>query len=227
MTPRQQAKILAFGLPGIGFRPETGRLYPGGPTASHILGHVDIDNRGLAGMERFIDRQGLADLRAAGMTNDVQLEPVRLSIDLRVQNIVRIAVERAMTNYQAQAAGAVVLDVHSGEVLAMASLPDYDPNQPTRRMSDGKIDKAYEEGWFNRMSNATFEMGSTIKSFTLATGWTRAKSISIRSSTRRIRCGWVVLRSRISTAATGPSPCRKSSVIRQTLRPSGLLRWSG
>lgn len=191
LTPRQQAKILAFGLPGIGFRPETGRLYPGGPTASHILGHVDIDNRGLAGMERFIDRQGLADLRAAGMTNDVQLEPVRLSIDLRVQNIVRIAVERAMTNYQAQAAGAVVLDVHSGEVLAMASLPDYDPNQPTRRMSDGKIDKAYEEGWFNRMSNATFEMGSTIKSFTLAMGLDAGKINldSVIDATHPLRLG--------------------------------------
>lgn len=170
LTPRQQASILALGIPGIGFRPEVGRLYPGGATASHILGHVDIDNRGLAGMERYIDRQGLADLRAAGMTNDVRLEPVRLSIDLRVQSIVRETIKEAMSAYQAEAAGAVILDIATGEILAMASMPDYNPNEPSRTMPNGKIDKEYEKGWFNRMSNATFEMGSTFKSFTLAMG---------------------------------------------------------
>lgn len=68
LTPRQQASILALGIPGIGFRPEKRRFYPGGPTASHIVGHVNVDNRGLAGMERYIDRQGLADLMSLGMT---------------------------------------------------------------------------------------------------------------------------------------------------------------
>ena len=170
LTPRQQADILALGIPGIGFRPEKRRFYPGGATASHILGHVNVDNRGLAGMERYIDGLGLADLMAAGMTADTPLEPIRLSIDLRVQSIVRDVIEKAMYSYEAEAAGAVVLDIHTGEVLAMASVPDYDPNQPSRTLADGSIDKEYEKGWFNRMSNATFEMGSTIKSFTIAMG---------------------------------------------------------
>src|SRR5690606_30994044 len=82
LTPKQQSRILALGIPGVGFRPEKRRFYPGGPVASHILGHVNIDNRGIAGMERFIDNQGLADLAAIGMTSDAKLEPVRLSIDL-------------------------------------------------------------------------------------------------------------------------------------------------
>lgn len=170
LTPRQQADILNLGIPGIGFRPEKRRFYPGGPTASHIIGHVNVDNQGLAGMERYLDQQGLADLRAVGLASGAPLEPVRLSIDLRVQNIVREVVVKAKSAYQAEAAGSVILDVETGEVLAMASVPDYDPNEPSRTLADGSIDKEYEKGWFNRMSNATFEMGSTFKSFTLAMG---------------------------------------------------------
>ncbi len=191
LTPRQQSDILALGIPGIGFRPENRRFYPGGPTASHILGHVNVDNQGLAGMERYIDQQGLADLRAAGLTGDVPLEPVKLSIDLRVQHIVREVAARAMQNYQAEAAGAVVLDMETGEVLAMASVPDYDPNQPSRTLPDGSVDKEYEKGWFNRISNATFEMGSTFKSFTLAMGFDAGKINlnSVVDASRPIRMG--------------------------------------
>ncbi|KAA0700340.1 penicillin-binding protein 2 [Neorhizobium sp. P12A] len=159
LTPKQQSQILALGIPGIGFRPEKRRFYPGGPTAAHILGYVNIDNRGVAGMERYIDDEGLADLAAVGMTSDQPLEPVKLSIDLRVQDIARDAVANAVTNFQAKGAGAVVLDARTGEVLAMASAPDFDPNDPTA---------GGEEGWLNRMSNGTFEMGSTFKTFTMA-----------------------------------------------------------
>lgn len=175
LTPRQQADILALGIPGIGFRPEKRRFYPGGSTAAHILGHVNVDNRGLAGMERYLDQEGLMDLRASGITGGTALEPVRLSIDLRVQSIVHEVITKAMIDYQAEAAGAVVLDADTGEVLAMASVPDYDPNQPSRTLPDGSVDKEYEKGWFNRMSNATFEMGSTFKSFTLAMGLDEGK----------------------------------------------------
>ena len=196
LTPKQQADILALGLPGIGFRPEKRRFYPGGVTAAHIVGHVNVDNQGLAGMERFLDQQGLADLRAAGLTNDTRLEPVKLSIDLRVQNIVREVVAKAMIDYEAEAAGAVILDAETGEVLAMASVPDYDPNEPSRRLADGSIDKEYEKGWFNRISNATFEMGSTFKSFTLAMGLDAGK-ISLNSvvdASRPLRMGGFTIR---------------------------------
>ncbi|WP_105385789.1 peptidoglycan D,D-transpeptidase FtsI family protein [Neorhizobium alkalisoli] len=191
LTPKQQADILALGIPGIGFRPEKRRFYPGGVTASHIVGHVNIDNEGLAGMERYLDQQGLVDLRLAGLTGGAPLEPVRLSIDLRVQNIVREVVANAMTSYKAEAAGGVVLDVETGEVVAMASVPDYDPNEPSRTLPDGSVDKEYEKGWFNRMSNATFEMGSTFKSFTLAMGLDEGKINlnSVVDASRPIRMG--------------------------------------
>ncbi|KQV31614.1 cell division protein [Rhizobium sp. Root1203] len=159
LSPKQQSEVLALGLPAIGFRPEVKRFYPGGRTAPHILGYVDIDNRGVSGMERYLDEQGLSDLASAGLVSTNTLEPVRLSIDLRVQNVVHDVVVDALTRYESKAAGAVILDIRTGEVLAMASAPDFDPNDPQATGSDG---------WLNRMSNGTFEMGSTFKTFSMA-----------------------------------------------------------
>ena len=159
LTPKEQSEILALGIPAIGFRPEVKRFYPGGRTAAHILGYVDIDNHGVAGMEKYLDMQGLSDLASTGLTSRDQLEPVRLSIDLRVQNVVHDVVSDAIGRYQSQAAGAVILDIHTGEVMAMASAPDFDPNDP---QADG------DKGWLNRMSNGTDEMGSVFKTFSIA-----------------------------------------------------------
>jgi len=159
LTPRQKAEIMALGIPGIGFRTETRRFYPGGPAASHILGLVNIDNQGTAGMEQYIDQAGLSDLRAAGLATPSALEPVVLSIDIRVQAVVCDEMEQALQRYRALAAGAVVLNIKTGEVLAMASLPDYDPNNPFDALKNDRL---------NRMTAGTFEMGSTIKSFTTA-----------------------------------------------------------
>lgn len=159
MTPKQQSQVMALGLPGIGFRSEKRRFYPGGPTASHIVGLVDVDNKGIAGMERYVDTNGLSDLRDAGFNTEKELEPVKLSIDLRVQHVIRDELDKAMERYRAIAAGAVVLDIHTGEVLGMASLPDYDPNNPVN---------ALEKDRLNRMSAGVFEMGSTFKTFTTA-----------------------------------------------------------
>ncbi|WP_168879948.1 penicillin-binding protein 2 [Rhizobium sp. P28RR-XV] len=159
LTPKEQSEILALGIPAIGFRPEVKRFYPGGRTAAHILGYVDIDNHGVAGMEKYLDTQGLSDLASTGLTSRDTLEPVRLSLDLRVQNIVHDVVSDAIGRYQSQAAGAVILDIHTGEVLAMASAPDFDPNDP---QADGN------KGWLNRMSDGTDEMGSVFKTFSIA-----------------------------------------------------------
>src|SRR5690606_23913369 len=159
LTPKQQSQIMALGVPGIGFRTEKRRFYPGGPTASHILGLVNIDNQGIAGMEKYIDSQGLSDLRAVGLATGQSLEPVKLSIDIRVQHIVRDVLVNAIERYRAIAAGAVILDVHTGEVVAMSSVPDYDPNNPVN---------ALEKDRLNRMTAGTYELGSIIKSFTTA-----------------------------------------------------------
>ncbi len=159
LSPRQQNDILQLGIPGIGFRTEKRRFYPGGPTAAHILGLTNIDNKGIAGMEKYIDDQGLADLQATGLAVADDLAPVKLSIDLRVQHVVHDELTQAMERFNAIAAGGVVLNARTGEVLAMASLPDYNPNNPYN---------AHEKNRLNRMSAGVFEMGSTIKAFSIA-----------------------------------------------------------
>ncbi len=159
LTPKQQGQILALGIPGIGFRSENRRFYPGGATASHILGLVDIDNRGIAGIEKYLDDNGLADLHNAGFAIQRHLEPVKLSLDLPVQHAVHDELSRAMKKFRAIAAAAVVLDVKTGEVRGMVSLPDYNPNNPVDANKPDRL---------NRMSAGLYEMGSTFKTFTTA-----------------------------------------------------------
>src|SRR4030095_16695057 len=110
LSPKQQSDIMKLGIPGIGFRTENRRFYPGGATASHILGLVNVDNQGIAGLEKYIDEQGLADLQASGLAVATDLKPVRLSLDLRVQHILHDELSRGMDRYHAIAAGAVVLN---------------------------------------------------------------------------------------------------------------------
>ena len=161
ITPKQQSEILRLGIPGIAFVNENKRFYPGGPTASHVLGHVNVDNQGIAGLEKFIDSQGLADLQALGFakSRSSTLEPVKLSLDLRVQHVVRDELARAMETFEAIAAVGIVLDVRTGEVIAMSSLPDYDPNNPADALKKDRI---------NRATAGVFELGSTFKLFTTA-----------------------------------------------------------
>lgn len=159
LSPRQQADIMALGVPGLGFRTEKRRFYPAGATASHVLGLVNVDNQGIAGIEKYIDDQGLADLQATGLADPGNLKPFRLSLDLRVQHVVHDELTRAMERYSAIAAGSVVLNARTGEVVAMVSLPDYDPNNPFN---------AHEKDRLNRISAGVFEMGSTFKIFSTA-----------------------------------------------------------
>ncbi len=159
LTPKQQADIMQLGIPGFGFRTEKRRFYPSGETSSYIVGLTNIDNQGISGMEKYVDEQGLSDLQASGLAVAKDLKPVKLSIDLRVQHVVRDEIAAGLERYRAIGAGAVVLNVKTGEVVAMASVPDFDPNNPYN---------AQEKDRLNRMSAGLYEMGSTFKSFTSA-----------------------------------------------------------
>ncbi|WP_027051098.1 peptidoglycan D,D-transpeptidase FtsI family protein [Mesorhizobium erdmanii] len=159
LTPKQQADIMQLGIPGFGFRTEKRRFYPSGETSSYIVGLTNIDNQGISGMEKYIDEQGLSDLQASGLAVAKDLKPVKLSIDLRVQHVVRDEIAAGLERYRAIGAGAVVINVKTGEVVAMASVPDFDPNNPYN---------AQEKDRLNRMSAGLYEMGSTFKSFTSA-----------------------------------------------------------
>lgn len=159
LSARQKEEVMALGIPGLGFQAETRRFYPGGAVASHILGFVNVDNQGIAGMEKYIDQSGLSALRASGLAGREALQPVRLALDMRVQTIVHDEVAQTMEKYSAEAAGAVVLNIKTGEVMAMVSMPDFDPNKPIDALKKDRL---------NRMTAGTFEMGSGIKSFTTA-----------------------------------------------------------
>jgi cell division protein FtsI (penicillin-binding protein 3) len=159
ITPEQQREIYHQGLPGIGFMNENKRTYPNGPEVSHLIGHVNIDNQGIAGMEKWLDGHGLAALHMAGLATDRLQNPVQLAVDLRVQHALRDELVAARAKFSALAAAGLVLNVRTGEIVAMVSEPDYDPNNPHEALDPTRI---------NRLTTGVYEMGSTFKAFTIA-----------------------------------------------------------
>ena len=160
VTPEQQQALFRLGLPGVGFMPENKRIYPNGPLGAHVLGFTNSDNNGIAGIEKYVDGQGLADLHGAGFNLAPEnLNPIALSLDMRATHAVRDELVHAMERFSAKAAAAAILDVNTGEVIAEASLPDYDPNNPTDALKSNNI---------NRLTVGVYEMGSTFKALSIA-----------------------------------------------------------
>ncbi|MDN4985125.1 penicillin-binding protein 2 [Bradyrhizobium arachidis] len=159
ITAKQQQDIHKLGLPGIGFLRENKRVYPTGNEVAHLIGLVNIDNQGIAGMEKWLDNQGLADLHRAGFAIDRLQKPVELSVDLRVEHALRDELLKAKEKFHTKAASGLVTNVNTGEIIAMVSLPDFDPNNPKEVHDPDRI---------NRLTTGVYEMGSTFKAFTLA-----------------------------------------------------------
>jgi cell division protein FtsI (penicillin-binding protein 3) len=144
LTPREQDAVNRLGIPGVYFQRAERRVYPQGHAAVHVLGGTDVDGTGIAGVERAFD----ARLREGVGT------PLRLSLDIRVQHVLRAALAGAISRFEAIGGAGVVMDVTSGEVLAMVSLPDHDP---------AEIATAPAEARFNRITVGVYEPGSTFK----------------------------------------------------------------
>jgi cell division protein FtsI (penicillin-binding protein 3) len=160
ITPRQQAEVHRLGIPGVGFVPENKRVYPNGTAAAHVLGFANIDNIGIAGIEKYIDQKGLIDPTGAGLNASTRdLAPVQLSIDLRVQHALRDELTIGMARFKAKAAAGSIIDVNTGEVVATVSLPDFDPSNQADALDPNRI---------NRINVGVFEMGSTFKALTVA-----------------------------------------------------------
>ena len=159
ITPQQQQEIHRLGIPGIGFLRENKRVYPTGDEVAHLIGLVNIDNQGIAGMEKWLDTNGLADLHRAGFATDRLQRPVELSVDLRVEHALRDELLKAKEKFHAKAASGLVSNVKTGEIVAMVSVPDFDPNNPK---------EAHDPDRINRLTTGVYEMGSTFKAFTLA-----------------------------------------------------------
>ncbi|WP_055045188.1 peptidoglycan D,D-transpeptidase FtsI family protein [Devosia sp. A16] len=165
LTPAIEAKIFQLGIPGIEFVTESKRFYPSGQEASHILGSVNIDNQGTMGIEKHMDDDSLAMLQSIGLARGNEMTPVSLSVDLRVQHVMYEQLQDALVRYKAVAAAGVMLDIKTGEVIALASLPDFDPNNPSTLFQDYN---GVKNDRFNRITSGIYELGSTFKTVTLA-----------------------------------------------------------
>src|SRR5262245_30520470 len=170
LTPRQQQAVNRLGLPGIYFQAESKRIYPQGNLTAHLVGFSDVDSRGLSGVEKSFD-----DLLQGGE------RPLQLSIDVRVQHILHEELSRAIGDFNGIGGAGIIMDLKTGEVLSLVSLPDFDPARPGDASDDTRFDRA---------TLGLYEMGSTFKIFntaiaidsgsaTLADGFDASKPIKI------------------------------------------------
>jgi cell division protein FtsI (penicillin-binding protein 3) len=148
ITDAEQRAVIHLGLPGIRFRTELHRVYPQRGLTAHIVGYVGVENQGLAGIERGFEDRLVGDSR-----------PLPLTIDLGVQEVVRSELAAAVSRFKAKGGSGIVLDVATGEIVGMVSLPDFDPNW---------YQQATVAQRFNRNSQGAYELGSLFKVFTLA-----------------------------------------------------------
>jgi len=142
LPPKRHAQILQLGIPGVYFAKGATRVYPRDHAAAHILGYVDTDNYGIAGIEKSMNTK-----LAAG-------QDVTLSVDLGLQAVMRREIQRQIDRFEAIGGAGVLLDIQTGEMLAVASLPDFNPN---------KFSFASDDARFNRATKGLYEMGSTFK----------------------------------------------------------------
>ena len=150
INPAAEARVMHLGLPGLEFEPSAKRYYPDGRSAAQLLGVTDPDNNGVSGLEL-----GLQDRIRASEDG----EPVTTSIDMRVQYILASEIAAQRQTFGPRAAGGLVMDVRTGEILAMASLPDFDPN--ARELSGDDTTR-------NIMAQDVYELGSVFKIFSFA-----------------------------------------------------------
>ncbi len=151
ISPQQQYEVLKLGEPGLEFEYAYQRFYPQGPLAAHLVGYSNIDGRGLAGVERGLNKF---------MHDESQ---VTLTLDNRLQHILRREVGASVKQFSAKGAAGVIMDVTNGDILAGVSLPDFDPHSPP-----GTQTEKDKSAMFNRLTQGDYELGSVFKIFSTA-----------------------------------------------------------
>jgi cell division protein FtsI (penicillin-binding protein 3) len=149
LTPKQQQQANDLGIPGLYFASDQKRVYPQGNLFAHIVGMVDIDGEGIAGLEASFD----------GKLKNNEINKLELSLDSRVQDIIHSELQKAMAEHQAEGAAAIVMNANNGEIVAMVSLPDFDPHQ-------AKYASERERFFFPTLG--VYEPGSVFKALTVA-----------------------------------------------------------
>jgi cell division protein FtsI (penicillin-binding protein 3) len=150
-APQVVEAINALGEPGLALDREPDRLYPQTSLAAHVLGFTDVDGNGTSGIERAFNER-LADAGERG-------EPLTLSISSRVQQALENEIAASMRQFSAKGGAGIIMDIHTGEIMAMTSLPSFNPNLPGREPPEAR---------FNRATLGIYELGSTFKPFTVA-----------------------------------------------------------
>lgn len=155
LTPKQKYQVNSLGIPGLFFEEETKRIYPHKNLFAHVIGTVGIDSQGLSGMEKFLDIMSKDEDYERYFKNN----SIETTLDVRVQNIVWEELKMQMEKHQALSAAGIVMDANSGEVIALVSLPDYEPNF---------LKSIKPESFFNRATLGVYELGSVFKPLTFA-----------------------------------------------------------
>ena len=159
VSPEERDAVYNLGIPGVGFVNERRRVYPMGRLAAHTVGYVDLDSRGIAGIEKYLDDQGALYTASLGEDSGQTASPAQISTDTRVQHALTDELALAVAKFKAIAAGGIVIDITTGEIIALVSLPDFNPNQE---------DKKFRKEQANMMTSGVFELGSVIKAVTFA-----------------------------------------------------------
>ena len=174
LTESEKNKLWSFGEKGIIIEPFAGRVYPHGQLFSHVLGQTDDDNYGISGIEKFFDK----DLKNIKKKND----PLFLTLDANIQFLIKTELKKAMQNFNAKAAGGLLMDVTNGEVLSLVSLPDYNVNI-RNNISDIK--------YMNQITKGVYELGSVFKTFTLALAFEEnilSPSTIVKNIPNKVKC---------------------------------------
>ncbi len=157
LSPKVAQRIHDLGLPGLSFRKELRRAYPAGELAGHVIGSVNADNKGTAGIEKYIDEAaGVDAVNSATLSTRA---PVRLSLDVGVQHALEDELDTAVRRYHTEGAAGLILDIKTGEIIASASLPRIDPGRPSINIDAAHTDK---------ITGGTYELGSVFKTMTIA-----------------------------------------------------------
>ena len=159
VTPEERDAVYNLGIPGVGYVNERRRVYPQGRLASHVVGYVDVDTKGIAGIEKYLDDQGAIYTASLADPEGHRTAPAQMSIDVRIQAAMEDEIDKAIDKFRAIGGGGIVMNIRTGEVISMVSLPDFNPNQEK---------KTFTKDMQNRMTAGVYELGSVIKAVTFA-----------------------------------------------------------
>ena len=159
VTPEERDAVYNLGIPGVGYVNERRRVYPQGRLASHVVGYVDVDTKGIAGIEKYLDDQGAIYTASLADPEEHRTAPAQMSIDVRIQAAMEDEIDKAIDKFRAIGGGGIVMNIRTGEVISMVSLPDFNPNQEK---------KTFTKDMQNRMTAGVYELGSVIKAVTFA-----------------------------------------------------------